>query len=99
MEHSWILIVAMLGHILNWYCDRLLFCTPSGKFNISYLRDNEKMSVVFKTMPENAPIRSLVLGTLAMCMQFLGYLALGIWMQQYSSVVFGTGTIQYPRSG
>lgn len=86
MEHSWILIVAMIGHILNWYCDRLLFCTPSGKFNISYLRDNEKLSVVFKTMPENAPIRSLVLGTLAMCMQFLGYLALGIWMQQYSSL-------------
>lgn len=86
MKHSWILIVAMIGHILNWYCDRLLFCTPSGNFNISDLKDNEKMSAVFKTMPENAPIRSLVLGTLAMCMQFLGFLALGIWMQQYSSL-------------
>ena len=78
--------MAMIGHILNWYCDRLLFCTPSGNFNISDLKDNEKMSAVFKTMPENAPIRSLVLGTLAMCMQFLGFLALGIWMQQYSSL-------------
>ena len=86
MKHSWILIVAMIGHILNWYCDRLLFCTPSGNFTISDLKDNKKMSAVFKTMPENAPIRSLVLGTLAMCMQFLGFLALGIWMQQYSSL-------------
>ena len=86
MKHSWILIVAMIGHILNWYCDRLLFCTPSGNFTISDLKDNKKMSAVFKTMPENAPIRSLVLGTLAMCMKFLGFLALGIWMQQYSSL-------------
>ena len=86
MEHSWILIVAMAGHILNVYCDRLLFCTLSGKFNISDLKDNEKMAAVFKTMPENAPLRSLVLGTLSMCLQFFGYLALGIWMRQYSSL-------------
>lgn len=84
MVHIWILIVAMVGHVLNWYCDRLLFCTPSGKFNISDLKDNEKMAPVFKTMPENAPIRSLVLGTLAMCMQLFGYLAIGIWLRQYS---------------
>ena len=86
MEHIWILIVAMAGHVLNWYCDRLLFCTPSRKFNTSDLNDNEKMAAVFKTMPETAPIRSLILGTLAMCMQLFGYLALGIWMQQYSSL-------------
>ena len=86
MEHIWILIVAMVGHVLNWYCDRLLFCTPSGQFNISDLKNNEKMAAVFRTMPENAPIRSLVLGTLAMCLQFFGYLALGIWMRQYSSL-------------
>ena len=50
MDHIWILIVAMVGHILNVYADRLLFCTPSGKFNTSDLKDNEKMAVVFKTM-------------------------------------------------
>ena len=78
--------MAMAGHILNVYCDRLLFCTPSGTFNTSDLKDNEKMAAVFKTMPENAPIRSLILGTLSMCMRFFGYLALGIWMRQYSSL-------------
>ena len=86
MEHIWIMIVAMAGHILNWYCDRLLFCTPSGKFDFSDLKDNDKMAAVFKTMSESAPIRSLVLGTLAMCLQFFGYLALGIWMSHYSSL-------------
>ena len=43
MEHIWILIVAMLGHILNVYCDRLLFCTPSGKFNMPDLKDKPDM--------------------------------------------------------
>ena len=98
MEHIWILIVAMIGHILNVYCDRLLFCTPSGQFNTSDLKDNEKMAAVFKTMSENAPIRSLVLGTLSMCMQFFGYLALGMWMRQFSFlwanlIIFGAAIL------
>ncbi|MCR5785503.1 MAG: hypothetical protein K6G40_07680 [Eubacterium sp.] len=84
MEYTWLLIVAMVGHILNWYCDRLLFCTSSGTFKFSDMKDNEKMAAVFKAMPENAPIRSIGLGTLAMCLQLFGYLTLGIWMQQYS---------------
>ena len=28
MEHSWILILAMIGHILCVYADKLLLCTP-----------------------------------------------------------------------
>lgn len=31
-------------------------------------------------------MRSIVLGTLAMFMQFFGYLALGIWMHPYSAL-------------
>ena len=109
MNHIWILILAMLGHILNWYCDRLLFCTPSGKFKVFDLKDNEKMAAVFKTMNEKSPIRSLVFGTLSMCMQLFGYLLLGFWMKQYSSLLANlmiTGTailytfgIAYPVVG
>ncbi|MCR5698825.1 MAG: hypothetical protein K6G52_04175, partial [Treponemataceae bacterium] len=86
MEHIWLLIVAMIGHVMNWYCDRLLFCTRSGTFKFSDLKDNEKMEAVFKTMPEKAPIISICLGTLSMCLQLFGYIALGIWMKQYSSL-------------
>ncbi|MBQ8994422.1 MAG: hypothetical protein IJ091_01270 [Oscillospiraceae bacterium] len=43
------------------------------------------MAKLFTTMPESAPLRSLVLGTLAMFLQFFGYLSLGIWMRQYSA--------------
>ena len=86
MEHSWILILAMIGHILCVYCDRLILCTPGGAFSYSDIKDNEKMARLFTAMPESSPLRSLVLGTLAMFLQFFGYLALGIWMRQYSAL-------------
>ena len=86
MEHSWILILAMIGHVLCVYCDRLILCTPGGNFSYSDIKDNERMAKLFTAMPESAPLRSIVLGTLAMFMQFFGYLALGIWMRQYSAL-------------
>ena len=86
MEHSWILLLAMVGHVLCVYCDRLILCTPGGTFSYSDIKDNEKMAKLFTTMPESSPLRSLVLGTLAMFLQFFGYLALGIWMRPYSAL-------------
>ena len=86
MEHSWILILAMIGHILCVYCDRLILCTPGGVLNYSDIKNNEKMAKLFTTMPESSPMRSFVLSTLAMFLQFFGYLALGIWMRQYSAL-------------
>ena len=76
----------MTGHILCVYCDRLILCTPGGIFNYSDIKDNNKMAKLFTTMPESAPLQSFVLGTLAMFLQFFGYLALGIWMHQYSAI-------------
>ncbi len=44
------------------------------------------MAKLFGTKPASDPLRSIVLGTLAMFMQFFGYLALGIWMREYSAL-------------
>ena len=44
MEHSWILILAMIGHILCVYADRLLLCTPGGQFSFSDMKDNARMA-------------------------------------------------------
>lgn len=87
MEHRWILILAMIGHILCVYCDRLILCTPDGNFRYSDMKDNERMAKLFTSMPESSPLRSIVLGTLAMFLQFFGYLALGIWMRPYSALL------------
>ena len=86
MEHSWILMIAMIGHVLCVYADRLLLCTPGGQFSFSDMKDNKRMATLFTTKPESEPLRSIVLGTVAMFMQFFGYLALGIWMRPYSAL-------------
>ena len=86
MEHSWILLIAMIGHILCVYADRLLLCTPGGSFSFADMKDNERMVKLFGAKPEGEPLRSIVLGTLAMFLQFFGYLALGIWMRPYSAL-------------
>ena len=86
MEHSWILLIAMIGHILCVYADRLLLCTPGGSFSFADMKDNERMVKLFGVKPEGEPLRSIVLGTLAMFLQFFGYLALGIWMRPYSAL-------------
>ena len=44
------------------------------------------MAELFGAKPESDPLRSIVLGTLAMFLQFFGYLALGIWMHQYTAL-------------
>ena len=86
MEHSWILILAMIGHVLCVYADRLLLCTPDGQFSFSDMKDNARMAKIFEAKPESETLRSIVLGTVAMFLQFFGYLALGIWMRQYSAL-------------
>jgi hypothetical protein len=68
------------------YADRLLLCTPGGQFGFSDMKDNARMARLFVTKPESDPLRSIVLGTLAMFLQFFGYLALGIWMRPYSAL-------------
>ena len=86
MEHSWILLIAMIGHILCVFADRLLLCTPGGVFSFSDMKDNKRMAKLFATKPESEPLRSISLGAVAMFLQFFGYLALGIWMHPYSAL-------------
>jgi len=49
MEHSWVLILAMIGHALCVYADRLLLCTSGGQFSFSDMKDNKRMS--FSMLP------------------------------------------------
>ena len=52
MEHSWILILAMIGHVLCVYADRLLLCTPGGQFSFSDMKDNARMAKRFEAKLE-----------------------------------------------
>ena len=54
--------------------------------SFSDMKDNARMAKIFEAKPESETLRSIVLGTVAMFLQFFGYLALGIWMRQYSAL-------------
>ena len=49
MEHSWILLLAMIGHVLCVYADRLLLCTPGGQFGFSDMKDNTRIATMIMT--------------------------------------------------
>ena len=82
---KWIFLVALIGHLLCGVCDCLLTYLPKGRFQFSYMKDNQKLSEVFEGMPLRSSILSMLLGCLAMCMMFFGYLALALWIRQISA--------------
>ena len=80
-----LLLIALAGHLLCGVCDCWLTYLPNGRFQFGYMKDNQKLSSVFEGMPLRSAILSMVLGCLAMCMMFFGYLALALWMREIST--------------
>ena len=74
-------LIALLGHLLCGVCDCWMTYLPNGRFKFDYMKDNRKLSEVFQGMPPRNAILSMLLGCLAMCMMFFGYLALALWMR------------------
>jgi len=80
------LLLAMTGHMLCWYCDRLISYAPGGRFSVDALKDNDKMSKMYSGQPLKKPEVSMLLGTAAMTMEMFGYLAVAEWLRQFSAV-------------
>lgn len=77
-------LIAVFGHLLCGYCDCLLIYTPSGRFSVSHMSDNEKMRKVFCAMPLKNPLRSMLFGCCALLMSSGGYFAICLWMNRFS---------------
>lgn len=84
---KWLFLVALTGHLLCGVCDCWLTYLPNGRFKLDYMKDNQKLSDVFKEMPLRNTILSMLLGCLAMCMMFFGYLALALWIRPISAIL------------
>lgn len=80
-----VLFIAMIGHLLCGVCDCLLSFSPSGKLDLAGgLKDANRMRDVFKDMPLNWPLASILLGVSAITMFGFGYLELSKWMYSFS---------------
>lgn len=77
-------LIAIAGHLLCWWCDRLITFTPNGVFSPKDLGDNAKLSRVFDGMPLSRPQLSMLVGVLALAMEFVGDLGLCLWIRESS---------------
>lgn len=82
-----LLLIAAAGHLICWHCDWIITVMPGGKFDFSVLKgDNAKLSAIVGDQSLEKPLRSVLLGVLAMAMYFCGYYAVFDWMRQFSAV-------------
>ena len=79
-------LIAIAGHLLCGVCDCLLTYMPNGRFHFEDMKDNDRLSAVFKDMPLRNSLLSMLLGCLAMFLFAFGYLALANWMHAYSEL-------------
>lgn len=82
-------ILGIIGHIINMYCDRILCVFPKGKLTLTELKDIEKnntMANLMEGVSADIPMRSAILETFALVLQFLGYLSITAYTYEYSKI-------------
>ena len=77
-------LLAIAGHLLCGACDCLLTYMPGGRFHFEDMKDNDRLSAVFKGMSLRNSLLSMLLGCLAMFLFAFGYLSLAHWMSAFS---------------
>lgn len=78
------ILLAFIGQILCGISDFFLIYSQKGRLNFKNLNDPDKMCEMFEDMPLENPLRSILLGTLAITMFSFGYFELSNWMGTFS---------------
>lgn len=81
-----VMLIALIGHILCGVTDCLLGYSKKGRLNLKDIKDPDKMAEMFKDMPLEFPLLSMLLGTLAITMFAFGYFVLCDWMKDFSLI-------------
>ena len=55
-------LLAIAGHLLCGVCDCLLTYMPNGRFHFEDMKDNDRLSAVFKGLPLRNSLLSMLLG-------------------------------------
>ncbi len=84
------LVVGIIGHGLNLYCDRTLSIFPNGKLmiaNIQKIREGDYAAKLMEGVSPSVPLRSGVWGVFAIFMEYFGYLAMATYAYQRAPVI------------
>ena len=89
------LLLGIIGHACNMYCDRILSIFPNGQLKLENFKDltnEEKMAHLLEGVSPKIPMRSAILGAFSLFLQFLGYFSLSAYIyghsRLYGSILF-----------
>ena len=89
------LLLGIIGHACNMYCDRILSIFPNGQLKLENFKDltnEKKMAHLLDGVSSKIPMRSAILGAFSLFLQFLGYFSLSAYMyghsRLYGSILF-----------
>lgn len=89
------LLLGIIGHACNMYCDRILSIFPNGQLKLENFKDltnEEKMAHLLEGVSPKTPMRSAILGAFSLFLQFLGYFSLSAYIyghsRRYGSILF-----------
>lgn len=86
------LLLGIVGHGINMYCDRILSVFPNGTIKLASFNKIKEDGYAAKLMAgasPRVPMRSGVLGVFAIALEFLGYAALAFYAYQRAPVYGG----------
>lgn len=89
------LLLGIIGHACNMYCDRILSIFPNGQLKLENFKDltnEKKMAHLLECVSPKISMRSAILGAFSLFLQFLGYFSLSAYMyghsRLYGSILF-----------
>ncbi len=86
------LILGIIGHAMNMYCDYILSVFPNGKLTLKKLKDiknGDTLSKLMEGVSANMSVRSIVLEVVGLVLEFLGYFSITAYVYK-SSQIYGT---------
>lgn len=89
------LILGIIGHVINMWCDRVLSITPNGKLTLSTMNDindHQKMAELYEGVDPSVPMNSAILGVFALFLHYFGYISIAHFIGTYSNIL---GTILF----
>ena len=83
------LMLGIIGHGINMYCDRILSVFPNGRLMLEDLKtigENDKMAKLMENTSPKIPMRSAILGAFSLFLQFLGYFSITRYIYGHSRI-------------